>query len=70
MVDVVNEEYHDDPEQQNGQVTARREVGYLQDGLPIGHSQEQSKSSNKHMTNRNENRAKKEGKQKRRRRVL
>jgi hypothetical protein len=30
-LDVVNQEYHDDPENQDGQVAPRREVGYLQD---------------------------------------
>jgi hypothetical protein len=46
MFDVVNKENHDDPEQKYGQVTARREVRYLQDKVPVGQSQEQSKSSN------------------------
>jgi hypothetical protein len=46
MFDVVNEEDHDDPEQQYSQVTARREVGYLQDRVAVGQSQGQRKSSN------------------------
>jgi hypothetical protein len=46
MFDVVNEEDHDDPEQQYSQVTARREVGYLQGRVAVGQSQGQRKSSN------------------------